>query len=530
MLIRAAIKYSPKPSTLPDICYRLNLHWTTRRSDPKQCPKFRTSYIRILGLCNECLEETLSRRDWAITEEEFDELEKAGEAEARYGGQFIPATATLIPSFLNRQNLESSWNTNLFLAQQIFKMAVEEQNPLLSTQHSSDSGLQVALHPLVLLTISDYITRHTLRQQKGPIVGALLGQQNGREITIEHAFECLLEDVDGQIILSEAWFDDRLQQMRDVHKAPALDLVGWYTTLSTSGPQPVHLPLHRQILSKYNESAILLGFHPTVVSEGSVGGKLPLTIYESNYEAEETHGHGGEDKEMEDGDALINLKFRELPYSVETGEAEMISVDFVARGGGNATAVDSAKKSSPIESSTKKGKSRAPTKSEENAQAEQNCLSTADEELIASLTAKANSIKMLHSRINLIATYLQKLPPSFVSDTEPSEAEPESTKYAPVNHSILRSIQALLSRLSLVIPADSAAFEKELLSEKNDVNLVSLLSSITQSIKEIRDVGKKFQVVDTAKSLAKPNGGGDINKHWNGNQIANMLNVGDLAA
>jgi COP9 signalosome complex subunit 6 len=36
----------------------------------------------------------------------------------------------------------------------------------------------------------------------------------------------------------------------------------------------------------------------------------------------------------------LNLKFRELPYSVETGEAEMISVDFVARGGGNATAVD----------------------------------------------------------------------------------------------------------------------------------------------------------------------------------------------
>jgi COP9 signalosome complex subunit 6 len=35
-----------------------------------------------------------------------------------------------------------------------------------------------------------------------------------------------------------------------------------------------------------------------------------------------------------------SIKFRELVYSIETGEAEMISVDFVARGGGNATAVD----------------------------------------------------------------------------------------------------------------------------------------------------------------------------------------------
>jgi COP9 signalosome complex subunit 6 len=88
------------------------------------------------------------------------------------------------------------------------------QNPLLSTQKSSDSGLQVALHPLVLLTISDYITRHTLRNQKGPVVGALLGQQNGREITIEHAFECLLVNIEGQTLLHKAWFEDRLQQSK----------------------------------------------------------------------------------------------------------------------------------------------------------------------------------------------------------------------------------------------------------------------------------------------------------------------------
>lgn len=92
-------------------------------------------------------------------------------------------------------------------------MAVDaELNPLISTQKSSDTSLQVALHPLVLLTISDYITRHTLRQQTGPIVGALLGQQNGREITIEHAFDCLLTGVEDEILLNQAWFEDRLQQ------------------------------------------------------------------------------------------------------------------------------------------------------------------------------------------------------------------------------------------------------------------------------------------------------------------------------
>jgi len=93
-------------------------------------------------------------------------------------------------------------------------MAVDSRNPLLSSQKSSDSGLQVALHPLVLLTISDYITRHTLRNQKGPLVGALLGQQNGREITIEHAFECLLIEEDGETLLHKVWFEERLQRSR----------------------------------------------------------------------------------------------------------------------------------------------------------------------------------------------------------------------------------------------------------------------------------------------------------------------------
>lgn len=92
-----------------------------------------------------------------------------------------------------------------------------EINPLLSTQKTSDSELQVVLHPLVLLTISDYITRHSLRGLQGPVVGALLGQQNGREITIEHAFECLVKSEEGEngseiVLLDAEWFSTRLQQ------------------------------------------------------------------------------------------------------------------------------------------------------------------------------------------------------------------------------------------------------------------------------------------------------------------------------
>ena len=94
---------------------------------------------------------------------------------------------------------------------------------LLSTSKTSDPLTQVQLHPLVILTISDYITRHVARQQTGPIAGAVIGSQNARDITMEHAFECkLVERDDGIWIMDEEWFIERLQQCTQL--PPALRL------------------------------------------------------------------------------------------------------------------------------------------------------------------------------------------------------------------------------------------------------------------------------------------------------------------
>ncbi|PQE22916.1 signalosome subunit protein [Rutstroemia sp. NJR-2017a BBW] len=276
-----------------------------------------------------------------------------------------------------------------------------------------------------------------------------------------------------------------------------------------------------------------MSFHPEEVAAGSVGGKLPLTIYESNYEAEVSSADAGEDKEMTDAESLLKLKFKELPYTVETGEAEMISVDFVARGGGNATAVESTSKKAPSTSAPEdkgKGKGKATTKSEEgeiSKSDDRHILSREDEEQLASLTAKANAIKMLHSRINLITVYLQNLPPSYISDGVTSPADAESKKYTPVNQSILRSIQALLSRLSVLIPADSIGFEHELMSEKNDVTLISLLGELTKSVQEVRETGKKFSIVESGKSSRAKREGG---MSWtdSGHPMHQVMTAGDL--
>lgn len=94
-------------------------------------------------------------------------------------------------------------------------MANVAANPLLSTTRASDTSPTIQLHPLVLLTISDCITRHTLRNQSGPVVGAIIGQQNGQDISMEVAFQAkLVTDQAGETVLDTEWFSKRLEDCR----------------------------------------------------------------------------------------------------------------------------------------------------------------------------------------------------------------------------------------------------------------------------------------------------------------------------
>jgi COP9 signalosome complex subunit 6 len=316
--------------------------------------------------------------------------------------------------------------------------------------------------------------------------------------------------------------------VKTVHKDRKLDLVGWFTILPKFGPSPSVLPTHLGLL-ELNDSVLLLAFHPDEATHHSAGAKLPLSVYESNYEVDEVtkvEGDGSgkppeaggsaqqdEDKTMEDGDAGLKLKFRELPYTVEAEESEMISMDFVAKGGGNATAVESKQPSKPAAAGPGTGTSpetaekpskRAKTGSgspEANTDTESKvpelALSREEEEMISSLTAKANAIRMLQSRINVITKYLEQLPDvkTEMTDADAPTAAPSTT--------ILRQIQALVSRLELLVPSDGEAFKAEVLREQNDVNLVSILNDLVQSTVSARETLRKFIVVEMGKQVAK---------------------------
>jgi COP9 signalosome complex subunit 6 len=105
---------------------------------------------------------------------------------------------------------------------------------------------------------------------------------------------------------------------------------------------------------------------------------------------------------------------------------------------------------------------------------------------------------MLHSRIRLIQTYLAQLPTSYLTDPSSTVIPPSvldsQDPSTEISYPVLRAIQALLNRLPLVVPADRAAFEGEMIAEKNDVSLVALLGGLNKSVKSMKDVGKKFAV------------------------------------
>ncbi|KAL4980176.1 signalosome subunit 6 [Aspergillus desertorum] len=367
----------------------------------------------------------------------------------------------------------------------------DEAKSILS-QKSSDSGLHIQLHPLALLTISDHITRHAARSQQGPIIGALLGQQNGREITVEHGFECVVEiGPNGEAQLPNEWFVDRVKQFKDVHKIPALDLIGWWSTAPPSGPTAAHLPIHRQILQTHNESAVFLAFHPSQVQGASTSqGKLPLTVYESVYEGESVT-ESGKAMQVDGEEQSLNIRFRELPYTIETGEAEMIGIDTVARTARNAAVIETS--AAAAHSSTDSNKQN------ERQSANTDHLSPEEEELISSLNTRLNAIRTLESQISLIKSY--------VSSITLSSEEGQKESAVKRDHTILRDINSLLSNLSLLTPHEQSAFSAETLAQNNDVNLVALLGQLSQSVNWMREIGKRTVIVNSVRRSRKQMGG-----------------------
>lgn len=109
---------------------------------------------------------------------------------------------------------------------------------------------------------------------------------------------------------------------------------------------------------------------------------------------------------------------------------------------------------------------------------------------------------MLQARLNLLSTLLGKLPPSYLTDAS-LPVDPTNTD---LNQPILRSISALLARLPLLTPPDTESFTRETQQTSSDVELISLLSSLTRGVQDAKELGRKWTMAEPRKGRG---GGGN---------------------
>jgi len=227
----------------------------------------------------------------------------------------------------------------------------------ISTLSDAGSALDISLHPLVIINISDHFTREKVTKgENARVFGALIGSQNGRKVEIFNSFAFLLTSSNGSFVIDNEYFVTKIDQFKKVFED--YELLGWY---STGGRIESYDMEVQQQLMRFNESPLylILDPHPSPVSR-----ELPIFLLEA---------------ELKIVNDIPTYRFAKVTYKIETTDAERIAVDHVAHAG----------------SSSEEGS-----------------------KLTAHLYTMHNAIKMLNMRIKLIVTFLgaqksQELPVDF---------------------------------------------------------------------------------------------------------------------
>lgn len=116
--------------------------------------------------------------------------------------------------------------------------------------------------------------------------------------------------------------------------------------------------------------------------------------------------------------------------------------------------------------------------------------------MIASLSTRLNAVRTLESRVSLIKSYLSSLSEADLG------VEASNEKPTKLSHPILRNINSLLSHLSILSPAEQSSFATEVISQSNDVQLISLLGQLGENVKAMRELGQKSALIQSNRLTA----------------------------
>lgn len=178
---------------------------------------------------------------------------------------------------------------------------------------TASSSLNMTLHPLVVINVSDHFTR--ARAQSGGkagtrVFGALLGEQVGRHVEIANSFELkVVNGANGEPRADQEYLKTRLEQYKKTF--PKYDMLGWYST--GAEVEPTDMDMH-QALCEVTESLLYMLVDP-VQAMAPGNRELPILIHES-----EVHVVADQPK----------MQFVAVSYKIDSIESERIAVDHVA--------------------------------------------------------------------------------------------------------------------------------------------------------------------------------------------------------
>ncbi len=311
-------------------------------------------------------------------------------------------------------------------------------------------GASIALHPLVILNISDQYTRQKAIAGGGTIervAGCIVGVPENRRIEIANSFEVPFVAGDGGgLVMDIGFLRTKIEQFKKVF--PHYEVLGWYST-GTGQPSASDVAVQRSLIDGYIATADDEAQEADPICERPVylrldtkidfqadSTELPITAYESELRTDVGSG---------DKPTLMFVPVEAFRLKPESGEAERISVDHISRAGSAA------------------GASGAST-------------------LTTQLGGMRNAMSMLHDRVDMLQKYL---------------ADVASGKVAP-NQSILREVASLCSRLPVTDPPD-------FFTDYNDTLLITYLCSLTQCANSTNELLDKF-AVESERSSHAPGG------------------------
>ena len=174
-------------------------------------------------------------------------------------------------------------------------------------------SLNVIVHPLVFLNVSDHHTRaRVLGGKTRKVIGCLFGKQTGRNLEIFNSFELDYKTSDkkpGSIEVGEHFIKKQSDMLKQLF--PEFEVIGWYSTSVKGEPEEIDVEIHK-VIQKYNENPIYLIMNVNAPP----GREIPLSLYEGNTQIAGTQPI---------------FTFQKVQYQIASLPAERVAVESVAK-------------------------------------------------------------------------------------------------------------------------------------------------------------------------------------------------------